>query len=70
MIGILVDDAIVEIENILRHMGQGKPPLQAAREAADEIGMTVIATTFALIAVFLPAAFMSGLAGRFFVQFG
>ncbi|WP_029008399.1 efflux RND transporter permease subunit [Azospirillum halopraeferens] len=70
VVGILVDDAIVEIENIVRHMGQGKPPPVAAREAADEIGLAVIATTFTLIAVFLPTAFMPGLAGKFFVQFG
>jgi multidrug efflux pump subunit AcrB len=70
VVGILVDDAIVEIENIMRHLAQGKPPFQAAMEAADEIGLAVIATTFALIAVFLPTAFMSGVAGKFFVQFG
>ena len=70
VVGILVDDAIVEIENIMRHLAQGKPPLQAATEAAVEIGLAVIATTFTLIAVFLPTAFMSGIAGKFFVQFG
>ncbi|MEO5844198.1 MAG: efflux RND transporter permease subunit [Caldimonas sp.] len=97
VVGILVDDAIVEIENIMRHLGmpsdgppraghtpagggasaantQGgsglKPPYQAAMEAADEIGLAVIATTFTLIAVFLPTAFMSGVPGKFFVQFG
>lgn len=70
VIGILVDDAIVEIENIMRHLATGKTPLLAAREAADEIGLAVIATTFTLIAVFLPTAFMRGLAGKFFVQFG
>jgi len=70
VVGILVDDAIVEIENIMRHLAQGKPPMQAAMEAADEIGLAVIATTFTLIAVFLPTAFMSGVAGKFFVQFG
>jgi multidrug efflux pump subunit AcrB len=70
VVGILVDDAIVEIENIMRHLAQGKAPLVAAREAADEIGLAVIATTFTLIAVFLPTAFMKGLAGKFFVQFG
>ena len=70
VVGILVDDAIVEIENIMRHLAQGKEPLVAAREAADEIGLAVIATTFALIAVFLPTAFMKGLVGKFFVQFG
>ncbi len=70
VVGILVDDAIVEIENIMRHLRMGKTPLQAATEAADEIGMAVIATTFTLIAVFLPTAFMGGVPGKFFVQFG
>ncbi|MFM8443990.1 MAG: efflux RND transporter permease subunit, partial [Methylococcus sp.] len=70
VVGILVDDAIVEIENIVRHLRMGKTPYQAAMEAADEIGLAVIATTFALIAVFLPTAFMSGVVGRFFKQFG
>ncbi len=70
VVGVLVDDAIVEIENIMRHLRMGKTPYQAAMEAADEIGMAVIATTFTLIAVFLPTAFMSGVPGKFFVQFG
>ncbi len=97
VVGILVDDAIVEIENIMRHLrmrsagppqaaqtatggglseaktwGQAllKTPYQAAMEAADEIGLAVIATTFTLIAVFLPTAFMAGVPGKFFVQFG
>ena len=70
VIGILVDDAIVEVENIVRHLRQGKTPYEAAMEAADEIGLAVIATTFTLIAVFLPTAFMSGVAGKFFKQFG
>ena len=70
VVGILVDDAIVEIENIMRHLRMGKTPYQAAMEAADEIGLAVIATTFTLIAVFLPTAFMSGVVGKFFVQFG
>ena len=70
VIGILVDDAIVEIENISRHLRMGKSPYQAAMEAADEIGMAVIATTFALVAVFLPTAFMAGVPGKFFKQFG
>ncbi len=70
VVGILVDDAIVEIENITRHLRMGKSPLVAAREAADEIGLAVIATTFALIAVFLPTAFMAGIPGKFFKQFG
>jgi len=70
VIGVLVDDAIVEIENIERHLLMGKRPFQAAMQAADEIGLAVIATTFTLIAVFLPTAFMSGVIGKFFVQFG
>ncbi|GAB2485143.1 efflux RND transporter permease subunit [Comamonas humi] len=70
VIGILVDDAIVEVENIVRHLRMGKTPYQAAMEAADEIGLAVIATTFTLIAVFLPTAFMSGVVGKFFKQFG
>jgi len=70
VVGILVDDAIVEIENIMRHLRMGKTPYQAAMEAADEIGLAVIATTFTLVAVFLPTAFMSGVPGKFFVQFG
>ena len=70
VIGILVDDAIVEVENIVRHLRMGKTPYQAAMEAADEIGLAVIATTFTLIAVFLPTAFMSGIPGKFFKQFG
>ncbi len=70
VIGILVDDAIVEVENIMRHLHMGKTPYQAAMEAADEIGLAVIATTFTLVAVFLPTAFMSGIAGKFFKQFG
>jgi multidrug efflux pump subunit AcrB len=70
VVGILVDDAIVEIENIARHMRMGKGPYQAAMEAADEIGLAVIATTFALISVFLPTAFMAGIPGKFFKQFG
>ncbi|HMC16099.1 MAG TPA: efflux RND transporter permease subunit [Albitalea sp.] len=70
VVGILVDDAIVEIENIMRHLRMGKTPYQAALEAADEIGLAVIATSFTLIAVFLPTAFMAGVPGKFFVQFG
>ena len=70
VVGVLVDDAIVEIENIMRHLEMGKSPYQAAMEAADEIGLAVIATTFTLIAVFLPTAFMDGVPGKFFVQFG
>ncbi|RWE17087.1 MAG: efflux RND transporter permease subunit [Mesorhizobium sp.] len=70
VIGILVDDAIVEIENIARHINMGKSPKEAALEAADEIGLAVIATTFTLVAVFLPTAFMSGIPGLVFRQFG
>jgi multidrug efflux pump subunit AcrB len=70
VVGVLVDDAIVEIENIARHLQMGKTPMQAALEAADEIGMAVIATTFTLVAVFLPTAFMGGVPGLFFKQFG
>ena len=69
-IGLLIDDAIVVRENIVRHLHMGKTPMQAALEAADEIGMAVIATTFALVAVFLPTAFMGGIPGKFFKQFG
>ena len=68
--GILVDDAIVEIENIVRHMRMGKSPRQAAIDAADEIGLAVVATTFSIIAVFLPVSFMPGIVGQFFKQFG
>lgn len=70
VVGVLVDDAIVEVENIIRHLRMGKSPYEAAMEAADEIGLAVIATTFTLIAVFLPTAFMSGVVGQFFRQFG
>ncbi len=70
VVGVLVDDAIVEIENIERHLHMGKPPYRAAMEAADEIGLAVIATTFTLIAVFLPTSLMDGVVGRYFVQFG
>jgi multidrug efflux pump subunit AcrB len=68
--GILVDDAIVEIENIVRHMNMGKTPYRAALEAADEIGLAVIAISLTIIAIFAPASFMSGIAGQFFKQFG
>jgi multidrug efflux pump subunit AcrB len=68
--GILVDDAIVEIENIVRHMRMGKSPYKAALEAADEIGLAVIAISLTIIAIFAPASFMSGIAGQFFKQFG
>ncbi len=70
VVGVLVDDAIVEVENIERHLRMGKTPFQAAMEAADEIGLAVIATTFTLIAVFLPTSFMGGVPGKFFEPFG
>ncbi|MBF0628175.1 MAG: efflux RND transporter permease subunit [Magnetococcales bacterium] len=70
VVGILVDDAIVEVENIVRHLKMGKKPFEAAMEAADEIGMAVIATTLTLVAVFLPTAFMGGIPGKFFRPFG
>ncbi|SIQ32151.1 Multidrug efflux pump subunit AcrB [Rhizobium sp. RU20A] len=68
--GILVDDAIVEIENIARHIKMGKTPYRAALEAADEIGLAVIATSFTIIAVFVPVSFMPGIPGQYFIQFG
>ncbi|CDZ49155.1 efflux RND transporter permease subunit [Neorhizobium galegae] len=68
--GILVDDAIVEIENIARHIKMGKSPYKAALEAADEIGLAVIATSFTIIAVFVPVSFMPGVPGQYFIQFG
>ncbi len=69
-VGLLIDDAIVVIENIVRHMHQGKMPLQAARDATSEIGLAVMATTFTVIAVFLPVGMMTGMVGQFFKQFG
>jgi len=69
-IGLLIDDAIVVRENIVRHLGMGKDHRTAAREGTDEIGLAVMATTFAIVAVFVPIAFMSGIVGRFFFQFG
>jgi HAE1 family hydrophobic/amphiphilic exporter-1 len=69
-IGILIDDAIVVIENIHRHLEMGKSPLRAAREATAEIGLAVLATTASILAVFVPVATMKGIIGRFFVQFG
>jgi hydrophobe/amphiphile efflux-1 (HAE1) family protein len=68
--GILVDDAIVEIENIVRHIRMGKTPYQAALEAADEIGLAVIAISLTIVAVFIPASFISSVPGQFFKQFG
>jgi hydrophobe/amphiphile efflux-1 (HAE1) family protein len=69
-IGLLIDDAIVVRENIVRHLGMGKDHYRAAREGTDEIGLAVMATTFAIVAVFVPVAFMKGIIGRFFFQFG
>ena len=69
-VGLLIDDAIVVIENIYRHLAEGKSPWQAARDATSEIGLAVMATTFSIVVVFLPVAFMSGIIGRFFYQFG
>ncbi|MDP0928382.1 efflux RND transporter permease subunit [Paracoccus onubensis] len=68
--GILVDDAIVEIENIVRHIGMGSPPYEASEEAASEIGLTVIAISFSIVAVFAPVSFMGGISGQYFKQFG
>lgn len=68
--GVLVDDAIVEIENIVRHMRMGKSGYQAALDAADEIGLAVVATSATIIAVFLPVGFMGGFTGQYFKQFG
>ncbi|WP_380873310.1 ABC transporter permease [Sphingomonas sp. DBB INV C78] len=68
--GVLVDDAIVEIENIVRHMRMGKTAYQASIDAADEIGLAVLATTMAIVAVFLPVGVMGGISGQFFKQFG
>jgi multidrug efflux pump subunit AcrB len=68
--GVLVDDAIVEIENIVRHMRMGKSAYQAAIDAADEIGLAVVATTFSIVAVFMPVGLMPGISGQFFKNFG
>lgn len=68
--GVLVDDAIVEIENIVRHMRMGKSAYQASIDAADEIGLAVLATTMAIVAVFLPVGLMPGVSGQFFKNFG
>jgi multidrug efflux pump subunit AcrB len=69
VVGMLVDDAIVEVENIVRHLRQGKKPLEAAKDASIEIGLAVIATTLTLCAVFVPVAFMGGIPGEFFRPF-
>ncbi|MFA9216008.1 MAG: efflux RND transporter permease subunit [Sphingomonadaceae bacterium] len=69
-IGLLIDDAIVVRENIVRHLGLGKSHRKAAEDGTNEIGLAVMATTFAIVAVFVPVAFMKGIIGRFFLQFG
>jgi hydrophobe/amphiphile efflux-1 (HAE1) family protein len=69
-IGLLIDDAIVVRENIVRHLAMGKSHIEAARDGTSEIGLAVMATTFAIVAVFVPVAFMKGIIGRFFLQFG
>jgi HAE1 family hydrophobic/amphiphilic exporter-1 len=69
-VGLLIDDAIVVIENIYRHLHEGERPLEAAKNATKEIGLAVMATTFTVVAVFVPVAFMPGIVGRFFFQFG
>ncbi|WP_340646543.1 efflux RND transporter permease subunit [Phenylobacterium sp.] len=70
VVGILVDDAIVEIENIEKRVAQGMRPFQAALQGADAIGLAVVATTMAIIVVFMPVSFMKGMAGQFFREFG
>jgi len=69
-IGILIDDSIVVLENIYRRMEEGEPPMQASREGASEIGLAVMATTLSIVAVFVPVAFMKGIVGKFFFEFG
>ena len=69
-VGLLIDDAIVVIENIYRHMQDGESPIEAAKAATAEIGLAVMATTFTIVAVFVPVAFMPGIVGRFFYEFG
>jgi len=68
-VGLLIDDAIIVIENIYRHIEEGMEPVEAAKFATSEIGLAVMATTFAIVAIFLPVAFMKGIIGRFFLQF-
>jgi multidrug efflux pump subunit AcrB len=70
VIGIIVDDAIVDVENIARHIDRGESPASAALHATDEIGLTVTAATLTIVAVFVPVAFMGGVAGKFFLPFG
>ncbi len=69
-IGLLIDDAVVVLENVYRHMERGEPPEEAASRGTDEIGLAVVATTLAVCAVFVPIAFLSGVVGRFFREFG
>ncbi|MBK6008844.1 efflux RND transporter permease subunit [Ramlibacter ginsenosidimutans] len=69
-VGLLIDDAIVVRENIVRHVQMGKPPFQAAMDGTQEIGLAVLATTFSIVAVFLPIGFMGGIIGKFFHEFG
>lgn len=68
-VGLLIDDAIVVIENIVRHLHMGKGPIEAAKEATSEIGFAVLATTLAVIAVFLPMAMIDGILGKYFIEF-
>ncbi len=70
VVGILVDDAVVDLENIFRHIEMGEHPFRAAINATNEIGLAVVATTFSIVAVFAPVGFMGGIIGRFFRQFG
>ena len=69
VIGILIDDAVVVRENIFRHMEHGEDPMTAARRGTSEIGLAVMATTFTILAVFLPVGFMTGIVGQFFKSF-
>ena len=69
-IGILIDDAIVVLENIYRRMEEGEEPMKASQEGASEIGLAVMATTMSIVAVFIPVAFMKGIVGKFFFEFG
>ncbi len=69
-IGILIDDSIVVLENIYRRMEEGEPPIQASLEGSSEIGLAVMATTLSIVAVFVPVAFMKGIVGKFFFEFG
>ncbi len=69
-VGLLIDDAIVVRENIVRHVQMGKSPYQASLDGTQEIGLAVLATTFSIVAVFLPVGFMGGIIGKFFHEFG